>query len=214
MQKIAEWLFVLRFENFWSLVYVYPFEKIIIDTSSPANKEQLTLSFKKLSLEIEDINYVFLTHSHFDHIWNSYLFKESTIITSTRTVDIMKEKQDKYMLFHKFWENVPDFTDLNFQNAWTERFEIYETPGHMEWSICIYDNKLKILFSGDTIFSKDVLPKLDLPWSNEKALKESYQKLYEKNLNVDLLCPWHMHITRMTDFNSYIQNLENKLNHI
>ncbi len=55
-------------------------------------------------------------------------------------------------------------------------FVVLETPGHSPGSICLYDSKRKILFSGDTLFYESV-GRWDLPGGDELQLRRSLQRL-------------------------------------
>jgi glyoxylase-like metal-dependent hydrolase (beta-lactamase superfamily II) len=67
-------------------------------------------------------------------------------------------------------------------------WEVIHTPGHTDDSVCLYNFKEKILFSGDTIINDKGVLKLNrlLVW-NKAALKNSFKKLLQ--LPVDCLFP-------------------------
>jgi glyoxylase-like metal-dependent hydrolase (beta-lactamase superfamily II) len=66
--------------------------------------------------------------------------------------------------------------------------EFFHTPGHTDGSICIFDKKTKILFSGDTLFADKITGRTDLGGS-QKQLEKSL-KIIEK-IPYTLLCPGH-----------------------
>lgn len=70
-------------------------------------------------------------------------------------------------------------------------FEVIETPGHTDCSICLYDKKNGVLFSGDTIFHNDKHGVIDFPTGNYAAIKKSIQKL--KKLKFKELFPGHIY---------------------
>ena len=49
---------------------------------------------------------------------------------------------------------------------------VIETPGHTHGSICLYSERDKLLFSGDTLFFQGI-GRADLPGGNETMLMES-----------------------------------------
>ena len=67
-------------------------------------------------------------------------------------------------------------------------WEVIHTPGHTDDSMCLYNFKEKILFSGDTLINDKGVLKLNqlLLW-NKAALKNSFKKLLQ--FPVDCLFP-------------------------
>ncbi len=55
-------------------------------------------------------------------------------------------------------------------------FTILHTPGHSEGSICLYNEKEKVLFSGDTLFA-DGTGRTDLPGGDEEKMTASLKRL-------------------------------------
>jgi len=53
---------------------------IIVDTGNFGFEEEILTNLKKEGLEPKDIDYVILTHTHPDHMLNTYLFKHANLI--------------------------------------------------------------------------------------------------------------------------------------
>jgi glyoxylase-like metal-dependent hydrolase (beta-lactamase superfamily II) len=70
-----------------------------------------------------------------------------------------------------------------------ESFQVIATPGHSLGSICLYTNKRKILFSGDTVFAHGGFGRYDFPGGDFYALAQSLKKLAA--LDVVDLYPGH-----------------------
>lgn len=175
--KIRENITKFEFENFGSLVYLVELnnEKILIDTSSKENSEELIKYLKSLNIETDDITIIVLTHSHYDHIENINLFKNATIYSDAKETFMRGEKDIDF-------EHVLPIEELNI-----EEFEIIKAPGHTPYDIAIlYD---KILFSGDIIFNGGYIGRNDLEESDPIIQKESL-KIISK-LDFDTLCPGH-----------------------
>lgn len=52
-------------------------------------------------------------------------------------------------------------------------FTVIETPGHSEGSICLYCPEQRVLFAGDTLFSKGRFGRTDLPGGSMDAMVET-----------------------------------------
>jgi len=69
------------------------------------------------------------------------------------------------------------------------KYIIIHTPGHTPGSICLYDEKRKDLFSGDTVFPFGSFGRYDFPEGDGMQLKQSIQKLVK--LDIENLYPGH-----------------------
>lgn len=108
INKISENVFQLYFKNFGSCVYVIIVNRrILIDTSSKENADELLRDLEKLGINPKDIQIILLTHSHYDHTENLKLFPNAKIYSKN---------------------NINEFLD--------RRIKIIETPGHTGDSLC------------------------------------------------------------------------------
>ena len=164
------WQFV--FEQFGSCVYLIKLEdkNMLIDTSTLQNRKELIKDLKWLKLTPEDINFVFLTHGHFDHVRNLDILTDAGIYGSKRDF--------------QGCEKVKDIKKQPFKEI-----KLIETPGHTSGSVCFYIPKEKILFSGDTLFHKGNIGRTDFPNSSPKDMESSLELL--ENLEIKHLCPGH-----------------------
>src|SRR3989338_3727521 len=65
----------------------HPGEKnIIVDTGSSGYADEILARLKKEGLKPEDIEFVLITHNHMDHVFNTYLFRNASIVRG-RVVD-------------------------------------------------------------------------------------------------------------------------------
>ena len=133
---------------------------------------------KKKNLEID---LLINTHCHIDHIGGDKFFK--TIAASEKDAPDIETGSAKTVAEWVF----PHFCGFPVSRIFAEgdvfetgsyTFEIIETPGHTEGSICLYEKKTKALFSGDTFF-KDGIGRMDLPSGSEEDMEKSLQKLLE-----------------------------------
>jgi len=177
--------------NIWKIkadsnVYFLDFdEKILIDTGNRANRNIL-LQFLKPLVDFDNIDRVIFTHLHYDHIGNFDLFKNAKFYASEREIKDFKENSlnaalDKEII-NKFNIELQPIKDFN-------GLKIIYTPGHTKGSICLWYAKEKILFSGDTLFFRKQIGRVDLPTSAPKELHESLIALLKYNFKI--LCPGH-----------------------
>lgn len=176
-KEIKAWK--ITFRLFGSNVYLLKInrENILIDTSSYENRDELISDLESLDIKPSDINIILLTHNHWDHIQNLDLFKNSNL-----SINVYGSKED----FKN--EEFPGIKDIKQIESVFPELKIIETPGHTPGCICIYLEKERILFSGDTLFHKGV-GRTDFPESSPKKMRESLDKL--DNIDYKTLCPGH-----------------------
>lgn len=166
---------------------VYYIEEIntLIDTGNLSNKELLKESLKEINANV--LNVIF-THLHYDHIGNFDLFLNSNFYASSESIKAREKDSIGQILNQKintdFNVELNDIANFKLPSHYT----IINSPGHTSGSICIYDSKKKILYSGDTIFD-DGYGRTDLPSGSSKQLAESLKNLSE--LDVKILCSGH-----------------------
>ena len=152
---------------------------ILVDPG--ANKELLLESLEKEGLKPENIDIVFLTHYHLDHILNIRLFPNKDIYDGN-TIN----SNDKIV---KYSGNIPN-----------TNVQVISTPGHAHehCSLLVETKKGKIVIAGDVFWwidneeqktDKESLMKHEDPYVKDKeALIKSRKKLLEI---ADYIIPGH-----------------------
>jgi glyoxylase-like metal-dependent hydrolase (beta-lactamase superfamily II) len=157
---------------------------IIID---PGAKAERILSALGENMELVAI---LLTHAHFDHIGaiNDLLaIHPCPIYLHEDDQALMRDPQLNYSFPKRFivdQETRPYPSKLVLGDF---VFEVIETPGHTDGSVCLIINNW--MFSGDTLFMQSV-GRTDLRTGNPTKMKQSLRKL--KALDQDyLVYPGH-----------------------
>lgn len=179
IREIKKGVFEISFDNFGSIVYLLFLEKskVLIDTSSSENREELIFSLRELNLGLEDIDTIILTHGHYDHVENVDIFPSARIYGNFSNKINRDHGQTKI-------ENILPVSEL--ENKFSE-LKVFCVPGHTPGDIVIlYEN---ILFSGDVIFHGGYIGRNDFPESNPEDQIKSLQVV--SNLKFDILCPGH-----------------------
>jgi glyoxylase-like metal-dependent hydrolase (beta-lactamase superfamily II) len=143
----------------------------------------------------KDIEYVFLTHSHFDHAsaasdWKSW-FDSKVVLHEAEYSLLRSQGFASYMFGIKFKPFEPDVTLKGGEtfDLGNVKLEVIHTPGHSPGSVCLYDREKKWLFSGDTVFPNGSFGRVDLPGGSSYELIKSIEKL--SKLDVRNLYPGH-----------------------
>jgi len=139
----------------------------------------------------KEIEYVFLTHSHFDHASAAVDFKKwfgCKVVMHEREFELLKSG---YSLFGYRFYLEPDVTVSGGEvfDLGEIKLEVIHTPGHTPGSVCYYERDKKWLFSGDTVFAYGAFGRIDLPGGNKLELIKSLEMLIQ--LDVENLYPGH-----------------------
>lgn len=128
-----------------------------------------------------DLMGIILTHHHYDHTGGVKKIKHETgcrVYLHREDCDMYKDPVDVYM-------EDGDVMDLD-----GEQLKILHTPGHTRGSVCIFSEKSRVCFTGDTIFNVD-LGRTDLEDGSESAMIRSMTEIIDKWPNDIMIYPGH-----------------------
>ena len=166
-------------------------KRILIDPGHYHFLSHIRESLSRLSLDLQDMDLVVLTHGHPDHMEGIRVFVDMpTLVTiHQKEMDFIQKSAPQYEdsigMFASEFDFLLDEGDLQVGNL---TFQVIATPGHSPGSICLYWPDRKALFTGDTVFYQGV-GRTDLPGGNGDQLKESIKKI--SGLDVEYLLPGH-----------------------
>ncbi|MFH1390550.1 MAG: MBL fold metallo-hydrolase [Candidatus Margulisiibacteriota bacterium] len=114
------------------------------------------------------------THGHFDHVSRNGTLKKET------GAKLLRHDLDSPMA--ELTDPTPADEPLRDGEliilGQTTQLTVIHTPGHSPGGVCLYDEKEKVLFSGDTLF-QGTYGRVDLPNSSESAMANSLEKLFK-----------------------------------
>lgn len=150
------------------------------------------------------------THTHFDHVGDNYHFEKVWIYDDPVAINCaehgisnellkpeLKEScfygkmpeqfEPAYYFIHPFsYDLLEDGDVIDLGNR---KLQVIHTPGHSEDGIMLYDEKYKLLFTGDTYYPGRLY--LLNSWDQIDIYIQTFQKLEDMNLDVELLIPSH-----------------------
>ena len=193
LKKIADKVWKLNLE---SNMYFLDFEqKILIDAGNRMKQSVLKLLLPRV-VQLEKIDKVIFTHLHYDHIGNLDLFPNAKIFASKHEVKDLKENPELTVLDMDIMKTTKILDKKILPATDMNGLKIINTPGHTRGSICIWYEKEKILFSGDSFFGGNLetkenlcLGRTDLPTSKPEEYEKSLEKI--KKTGYKILCPGH-----------------------
>ena len=184
----------------------------IIDPGGNAEKIYAFLKEKNANLDA-----ILLTHTHFDHIGavaplkkqfpNAKIFchnAEKHFLGKNALQNQLKCFCDGGMenfIKESVENNMPEIDvalnggEILFQNSenFLNGFKVLHTPGHSEGSICFYNEKTNVLFSGDTLFC-GTWGRTDFAGGSETKMKKSLETLLKLPKQTQVF-PGHMNFT-------------------
>ena len=180
------------------LVYDEKSKKACLIDAPEYNDEIMeAITSNELSLE-----YIILTHGHFDHILGANAFREKTgakIVVHELDTEYL-EDPEKSMTSRYGGETVSaditvkDNDILTFGNI---SLRVVHTPGHTKGSSCFVYEEEKIMFSGDTLF-KGTIGRYDFYGGDYNTLMDSLRKLKSFNKKYTIY-PGHGDKTMLDD---------------
>jgi len=156
-------------------------------------------NIKKL-IDPQKIEMIVLTHCHHDHSGAAPELKAATgarLLLSEKEVGAVGD--DLATVAYLFGQQAPSYqVDQTMKEGmvldigeW--KLEVMETPGHSQGSLCLYEPRAKVLFSGDTVFPDGNIGRTDMYGGSTPDLVASIERLV--GLDVEIMYPGHMEIT-------------------
>ncbi|MEM3109196.1 MAG: MBL fold metallo-hydrolase [Candidatus Bathyarchaeia archaeon] len=158
---------------------------LIVDTGNGEPANHIAPVLRKIGKNIEDVERVVLTHSHFDHTGG---IKE---IVYAANPEIMAHPLEHPEVKASAPADAALSPIVEGDNVSIDgyNFRVLHTPGHSSGSICLYEDGKSLLISGDTIFPWGGVGRTDLPTGDSDALIASIRRIVE--LKVLHLLPGH-----------------------
>lgn len=163
-----------------------------------------------------DLKYIILTHCHSDHTNGLKLLKEK------KGGKILISRDDAEGLYNSALSLCEYINANNLEIEADSRlddndlihlgeleFKIILTPGHTKGGICIYNEKERLIFTGDTLFSGS-WGRTDLPSGNFEEIMESINNKLMTLPDETIVYPGHGKTTMIQDEKDIYINLKEK----
>lgn len=170
--------------------------ELLIDCGSGMFVRETLDQMGEYGLNPKKIKSIIITHAHFDHCGGASEWKK---ITGAK---LLVHENDKKALetgegsmvetFDTVYNSIKADNTLkegNIIKTGNYSFKVIHTPGHTPGGICLWDEKNRILISGDTLFLEGI-GRVDCDGGDEKELKKSLNKI-KKLGDIDMLLPGH-----------------------
>lgn len=184
-------------------------ELVLIDSGMPGNAKKIAEYISGRNLDPKSLSLLLLTHADIDHagsIWElkqNYAPDAKAAIHSEDASRVSGEKKNKevkgamgvmmgvmgsIMKFHTFQPDVI----LKDNDLIGDLRTIY-TPGHTQGSVCFYNEREKVLFSGDTLLTDGkgnvIFAGKSMSHDLERTKKSVESRI--KDLDYEILLPGH-----------------------
>lgn len=157
------------------------------------------------TLGIDNLKYIYLTHCHGDHFGGILKLKEQ------KGGKILIHRDDAEGLYNigislTYYIGMEDITleadsrvdEGDLIHVGNIEFRVIHTPGHTKGGTCLYCEKEKLLFSGDTLF-RGTWGRTDLPTSNFADIINSITNKLAILPDDTIVYPGHGRTTRIKE---------------
>ena len=162
------------------------------------------------------LKYIVLTHCHGDHIGGAEKIKNlfgGKILIHIDDDNGLHDVNINMSVYIGIGEVILDadsrLNDNDLLHIGNIEFKVIHTPGHTRGSICLYQEKEKLLFSGDTLF-RGYWGRTDLPTSNFEHIMSSITNKLMKLPDDTIVYPGHGKSTMIKDEKSIYLELKAK----
>lgn len=175
-------------------VYVVDGE-LLVDAGSGLNFSDMKEEIENLGIDTSKIKVIINTHCHFDHTGGDKKMRDWLgAQIGIHKDDARALETGIGTLSERFGQTARIVTadkqlkDGDIINTTHFDFTVIHTPGHTPGSICLFDDRKKLLISGDTLFSEGH-GRTDIPGANADQLMNSLEILQE--LGAMYILPGH-----------------------
>lgn len=173
---------------------IYLIGDTVIDSGTGFNFTRLRDLFRVLKVDMKEIKQIINTHGHFDHVGGNGYFLNGKVLIHKSDADIV-EKANAQLAAADFFDGKmhPRQVDRRLEHgdkikAGDMELEVIHTPGHTHGSICLFEKKEGLLFTGDVVF-KDGIGRTDFENSDPNLMIDSLEKI--KSMPVKQVLPGH-----------------------
>lgn len=202
-KDVEEFIKKLESKNLLEIIPIKVTEKVFLFESEVGSFTYYINDNKKILIDAgvfvkKPIDLIIITHCHFDHILFLNELKKINkckVICGVNEREAIEKLNEKVLFKNNSSKKIlPTKVDKTVKEgdiikSGEFNLKILSTPGHTDGSISLFDEKKKILFSGDSWFGKNYQGKWVYPSGSETESKETLEKL--KKLNIKILCPGH-----------------------
>ncbi len=162
----------------WTIGYLvhggFSNEAMVVDVPIWSSEKM----YKRIRERGLSVKYIVATHGHWDHTGE---MKKLKSLTGAR---ICASGQDEWMMRDpngmvitppehiepvEIDDHLADGSEIRVAGL---TFKVIHTPGHSAGSICLYEEKRKIMFTGDTLFAGSI-GRVDLPTGSMEEISKS-----------------------------------------
>jgi len=135
-----------------------------------------------LNTEQIDVKAILLTHGHYDHILSvrriadftkadicAHSLEAEVLVDPRLNLSVLRDVEKMSIQVERFLE---DGDEITFGS---ETFKVIHTPGHSPGGACYYNEREKVIFTGDTMFWETV-GRTDLPMGDGRLLTKSVKE--------------------------------------
>jgi hydroxyacylglutathione hydrolase len=187
-------------------------EAVLIDSGVGVDTDIIFKNIENEKIDKNKIKKLILTHAHLDHAGGAQILKkvlDLKIYMSEIEAPFLENADEKSIsldiakingIYPKEYKYKPVKVDIKLKG--TEKikagkyiFKIISTPGHSRGSICVLLEKheKKVLFTGDTVFTRGLLGMLNTFDSSLSEYKKGIANI--SKLKIDSLIPGHFGFT-------------------
>ena len=208
--KITNATFLAEACNCYLVTETETGKHLLVDVGGFSKRMELALK----QIGVEKVDYILLTHGHYDHIMGVKAAKEAfggEVVIHALDESYLHNGMLSLASLRGFKkEDYPDadiiVNDGDVLSFGNEKIEVIHTPGHTPGCVCYKIGD--VIFSGDTLF-KLCVGRTDLPGGNTETLLSSLKKLKELDGDYEIY-PGHEAASTLNyerQYNPYMKNV-------
>lgn len=191
-----------------SMIYIHSGKQhILVDTGNYGDAPEIPNRLAQIGVKMEEIDIVFLSHFHFDHVINAHLFPKATYLLSKREAEyVTSDAGDwavpEYYFYHL--EKTGRMKLINSEMMIAEGIRAISTPGHTPGLMSLFvenENMPATLIASDAVKNIVELRTGDVPMAwDKKVSKQTIENIKDR---VNRIIPGHDRILHIENGEIY-----------
>jgi hydroxyacylglutathione hydrolase len=196
VERVGNDLYKIKAGRYSAFSYLITADiNVLIDTGLMSDYPRLEEAFLELGLRPKDLDIVLNTHEHCDHVGGNLYLQDVAVIGAYKYAAVkIRYGDDEVMRCRHHGELFPGskvhlwLNNADVIDAGSWFLKVIHTPGHTSGSMCLYEPRKRVLFSGDTLFANGTVSNI----YDSGSLGEYFNSLrLLKTLKIDHLYPGH-----------------------
>ena len=186
IKKICNEIYKITGSKGVNLYFLDLGNKVLVDTGDFLDRDMIVKDLSSVT-RLDDIDTVIFTDLSYEQIGNFEIFKNARFYASKQAIEDLQSNKFNVILSNILADSFNvELHELNGNDMFSG-LKIIWAPGHTRGSICIWYEKERMMFTGETMLDYNYHTHLEMPTSAADLFESTLNDL--EKYQIKILCP-------------------------